>query len=256
MIDLTQQLERSITIRAPRDIVFSYFTDSARWANWWGAGSTIDPRPGGKVYVRYANGHEALGEVLSINPPNDLSFTWGFASGQPIGPGQSRVTISLRDEGEATRLTLTHELPSDQVRETHLQGWRYQLSLFSNVVANEIHANAMRSIDDWFADWVETDSTKRSATFSRIAIPDVLFQDQYSSLSGIEDLVEHSGAWQRFMSGVRLERKGDVRHCQGMVLSDWTVLTNDQPTGSGTNVFVFSPKGQIESVTGFWAPAS
>lgn len=253
MIDLTQQVERSITIRAPRDIVFSYFTDSARWEKWWGAGSTIDPRPGGKVLVRFSNGHEAAGEVVAMDPPNSLSFTWGYSSGQPIAIGQSRVTISLRDEGEATRLTLKHELPADQQKEVHLQGWRYQLSLFSNIVLNEIHANAITAIDDWFKTWVDPDATKRSETFSRIAIPDVLFQDQYSALSGIEDLVQHSGAWQRFMSGVRLERKGDVRHCQGVVLSDWTVMTNDKPTGTGTNVFVFSPRGQIESVTGFWA---
>ena len=36
-----------VRIEADRETVFRYFTDSGRWAAWWGAGSTIDPRPGG-----------------------------------------------------------------------------------------------------------------------------------------------------------------------------------------------------------------
>ena len=37
---LSHTLERSILIRARRDIVFRFFTDTSRWAAWWGAGST------------------------------------------------------------------------------------------------------------------------------------------------------------------------------------------------------------------------
>ena len=41
-------LDRTVDIGAPADVVFGYFTDSALWAAWWGAGSAIDPRPGGR----------------------------------------------------------------------------------------------------------------------------------------------------------------------------------------------------------------
>ena len=47
MNSLQHNLTRTIRIRAAREIVFGYFTDSARWANWWGAGSTIEAHPGG-----------------------------------------------------------------------------------------------------------------------------------------------------------------------------------------------------------------
>lgn len=50
---LPYRLDRTITIQAPRETVFRYFTESARWAAWWGAGSTIDPRPGGRMYIRH-----------------------------------------------------------------------------------------------------------------------------------------------------------------------------------------------------------
>jgi uncharacterized protein YndB with AHSA1/START domain len=30
-------IERELVIRAPRALVFRHFTDSERWARWWGA---------------------------------------------------------------------------------------------------------------------------------------------------------------------------------------------------------------------------
>ena len=42
--DLTETLDRKITIGARRETVFRYFTDSARFAKWWGAGSQMRGR--------------------------------------------------------------------------------------------------------------------------------------------------------------------------------------------------------------------
>src|SRR5882762_7201438 len=64
MSDLPHILERTVHIKAPRDAVFRYFTDSRLWAGWLGSGSTIDPRPGGKVLIRYPGGVEVSGEVV------------------------------------------------------------------------------------------------------------------------------------------------------------------------------------------------
>jgi uncharacterized protein YndB with AHSA1/START domain len=249
---LPHQLERHLTIRAPRAMVFRYFTDSARWANWWGAGSTIDPRPGGKVYIRYANGVEAAGEVIELQSPEQIVFTFGFVSGKPMPPGASRVTIRLAASGSETLVDLTHDFADAAVRDEHVQGWRYQLSLFANVVADELHANAEQAVDAWFTAWVEPNESTRAAMFKRIASPGVQFRDRYSAIESVDDLVAQTGAAQRFMPGVRLEKRGSIRHCQGMVLADWAMLHNGTERGGGTNVFVFAPTGVIEWVTGFW----
>ena len=63
---LPHHLDRTVVIEAPRDIVFRFFTDQARWAAWWGAGSTIDAKPGGKLLIRYPDGTEVSGEVLEV----------------------------------------------------------------------------------------------------------------------------------------------------------------------------------------------
>src|SRR4029077_14818063 len=102
MPELPYELELTVVIRATRDTVFRFFTDSTRWANWWGAGSTIDATPGGKVYIRHPNGAETVGEVLEVHAPEHIVFTYGYATGNPIPPGSSRVTIRLEPDSAGT----------------------------------------------------------------------------------------------------------------------------------------------------------
>ena len=253
--DLQYQLERAVVIRATPETVFRFFTDSARWASWWGAGSTIDPRPGGRVYIRYPNGVEGSGEIVSIHAPEEIVFTYGYASGKPIPPGSSRISIHLEPHAAGTRLHLRHEFADAAVRDEHVQGWRFQLSQFSNAVTNEANAQVSEMIDAWYEAWAITNEQGRAEAFARIATPGVLFRDRFSLLEGTGDLVAHTGAALRFMPGIRLERKGEVRHCQGMALCDWAALGSDGgPRMTGTSVFEFAADGRIESATGFTNP--
>ncbi len=255
MPELPYQLDRTVVIKAKPETVFRFFTDSARWASWWGAGSTIDATPGGKVYIRHANGIETLGEVLELLQPEHITFTYGFATGKPIPPGSSRVTIRLEPDEAGTRLHLRHEFAEAGVRDEHVQGWRFQLSLFSNVVANEVYADAANAADAWFNAWAIADDKSREDLLAKIVTPKIQFHDRFSLLDGLADLTAHTGAAQRFMPGIRLQRRGDVRHCQGMVLADWIAVDADaKERMSGTNVFMFRPDGKIVSVTGFSNP--
>jgi uncharacterized protein YndB with AHSA1/START domain len=250
---LTHQLDRTIVIGAPPEAVFRYFTDSSRWAAWWGEGSTIDARPGGRVLVRYPGGVEAAGEVVEVSPPARIVFSYGYITGKPIAPGSSLVTIRLEPAGGGTRLHLVHQFAEAAARDEHVQGWRYQLSLFANVVANEIHPDPAALVDRWFATWNETDEAARAAGLAAIAAEGVRLRDRFSCVEGTGELTLHIGASQRFMPGFRLQRDGEARHCQGTVLADWTAIGPDgQPRGRGTNVFTLDPGGRIESVTGFW----
>lgn len=252
MSALAHRLDRTILINAPRTAVFQYFTDSSRWASWWGTGSTIDSRPGGKVYIKYPEGTEVAGEVIEVRPPERIVFTYGYVAGDPMPPGSSRVTIQLAVERGATRLTLTHELESAAVRDQHVQGWRYQLSLFSNVVADRLNSGAAAVVDAWFDSWAEPDAGSRERTLERIAAPDLRFHDRFSNIAGLGELLPHIAAAQHFMPGMRMQRRGDVRHCQGTVLADFAVVGPDgKERAQGTNVFVFGPSGQIETATGF-----
>ena len=60
------------------------------------------------------------------------------------------------------------------------------------------------------------------------------FRDRFSLIDGMDDLRPHLAAVHRFMPGMRLERDGDVRHCQGTVLADWIARGADgQERGRG-----------------------
>lgn len=246
-------MDRTIVIGALPDAVFRFFTDNARWAAWWGVGSTIEPQAGGRVLVRHPGGVEAIGEVLDITPPHSLSFTYGYASGVPVAPGQSRVTIRLEAVNEGTTLYLRHEFAEPDAVHHHVQGWRYQLSLFGNAVANEIHADAASIADRWFNVWSNPDAATRDADLQPLVAPDVTMRDRFSLIVGESDLREHLAAVHRFMPGLTLTRDGDVRHCQGVVLADWVANSADgQVRGKGTNVFTLNALSEVESVTGLW----
>ena len=250
---LAHSLDRTLVIRAKRETVFRYFTDTARWAAWWGPGSTIDARPGGAMRIRYPDGTEAVGEVVEVTAPARIVFTYGYASGTPIPAGASRVTIDVDPHEAGSRVRLTHAFTDAAVRDQHIQGWRYQLSLFGNVVANEINKDPSSLVDAWFGAWAIADEGERRRALEAIAAPDVQFGDRFSVIDGRDELVEHIGGAIRFMSGFRIQRKGDVRHCLGTLLVEWTASRGEnQQFAAGANVFVLDANGRIASVTGFW----
>jgi uncharacterized protein YndB with AHSA1/START domain len=250
MKPLPYAVKREILIEADRETVFGFFTDSARWASWWGEGSTVEPRPGGALRIRHSNGFESVGEVLELVAPERFVFTFSLQGAQPVPAEESRVTIRLEPQADGTMLRLTHEVADSVTRDLLVQGWRFHFSLFANAVANYVNAGAPDVIDAWFAVWTEPDAAAREATLGRIAARKIRFRDRYSRLDGIDEIVAHTGAAQRFMPGIGLERKGNIRHCQGTVLADWVARSSDgHEKMSGTSVFLLGPGLKIDSVT-------
>jgi hypothetical protein len=207
------------------------------------------------VRIRYPDGTEVAGAILDVDPPRRLAFTYGYVKGTPIPPGASVVTIQLERHEAGTRLSLTHEFADAAVRDEHVQGWRYQLALFSNVVSDEVNADVGHAVDRWFAVWSEPDQDERARVLTEITLPSVTFRDRYGHTDGLGDLMPHVSAAQRFMPGIRLERRGEVRQCQGVALADWVAVSPDgQERASGTSVFNLDSTGRIQSVTGLWTP--
>ena len=251
---LDHTLERTVTIRARRATVFRFFTDPSLFAQWWGEGSLIEGRPGGVVTIRYPNGVAAAGQVVEIVPDERVVFTYGYdAADKGLPPGASRVTVTLEETRDGTRLTLRHDLPSAAMRDAHVPGWRYQLALFANAAARVEHADAATTVDRYLALWSEPDERLRRQTLDAIATPDMTFGDAFACTDGREDLAAHIGATQQHMPGLRLQRQGDVRQCQGVLLADWAAIGPDGAVaGRGTNVFLLAPDGRLSRATGFW----
>jgi uncharacterized protein YndB with AHSA1/START domain len=252
VIPLDFSLDRTVEIRASRATVFRFFTDSARWARWWGAGSTVEPRVGGAVLIVYPTGDRASGVVTELVPDERFAFTFGYeAAGKPIPPGGSLVTITLADAGGATRLVLRHDVATAATRDEHVQGWRYQLARFADVATADAFGAIAEPLAAWVAAWNEPDADARRALFERCTIDTVRFRDANGDLYGRDELAGHVGAIHRFMPGMRLEARGTPRRGHDVALADWAIVAADGTARmTGTNVVRFDVDGRIADVVG------
>lgn len=253
---LETTVERTILILAEPRTVFRYFTDPERFAAWWGAGSTIEGRVGGKLLIRYPNGETASGEVLEIVPDTFVAFTYGYdAPGKPIPPGGSRVTVALEGRRGGTLVTLRHEVSDVKTRDAHVAGWRHQMAVFSTVVAKEQHRGLADVLDRYFAAWNERTPEGVRAALEDSVAEDVEYRDAFGALFDREELAAHLALVPVHMPGLTLRRAGEPRQCQGWGLVDWVAEGADGVAkAKGTNVFTLAPDGRLARVTGLWGP--
>jgi uncharacterized protein YndB with AHSA1/START domain len=251
-VTLEFSLNRTVEIRASRATVFRFFTDSLRWARWWGAGSTVDPRVGGAITIVYPTGDRASGVVREIVPDERFTFTFGYeGAGKPIAPGGSLVTITLADARGVTRLELRHDVDSVETRDHHVQGWRHQLARFADVVSDDVFGAIAEPLAAWIAAWNESDAAAVRALLDRAVVDDVRFRDANGDLYGREELAGHISAVHRFMPGLRLEARGTPRRAHDTALADWAIVTADGTARmTGTNVVRFALDGRIADVVG------
>lgn len=254
MNELPHVLDRTVVIRAPRPLVFRYFTDSERFAKWWGAGSHIEGRVGGAVRIVYPNGVVARGEVTRLEPDRLVAFTYGYEDAQkPIPVGGSLVTVTLQDHRDGTQLALRHDFGTAVARDQHVPGWRFQLAVFANVATDEAQAGVERQVDTWFAAWNEGDAGQRDALLAGCASDDVRMQDRWSCVTGRDELAQHIAMCLLHAPGTTMRRRGAPRHCQGTALVDWAATdAQGNPRGQGTNVVMLAADGRIAGVVGFW----
>jgi len=251
--ELPFSLERTVLIRARRETVFGFFTDSVKFSQWWGPGSEIEPHRGGRVSIRYPNQVAASGEVLEIDPVERIVFSYGYESGSPIAPGGSTVTITLEQLREGTRVRLRHDIADAPTRDHHVQGWRYQMAVFANVVSSEEHAHVNERADKFLAAWGEPDAAVQAQLLGESVIPEIIFRDKFSATEGLEDLKLHLAAAVKHMPGVRVRREGEVSQCQGTAVIRWVVIgPNAAEIGRGMNICDLAPDGRFARVVGFW----
>lgn len=131
-------LEVSVLIAAEPATVFPYFVDPARYVQWMGRDAELEPVPGGTYRVRMRDGVEVGGRFVEVDPPRRLVFTWGWAGDTALPPGSSRVVVTLEPEAGGTRVVLRHhDLPDEQQRQHHGDGWRAYLGRLARRLAGE-----------------------------------------------------------------------------------------------------------------------
>ena len=121
-------------IKAPRERVFAAWTTPADILKWFGPetcqvlSAKVNLRPGGDYHYRVKS--EGMGEInldgvfREVKRPSKLVYTWNFSGHPKLDFGESQVTVEFLDRKGATEIQITHEqLPSEEVKEDHNQGW-------------------------------------------------------------------------------------------------------------------------------------
>ena len=119
MID---RVELQAEVDAPRVLVFPLLATAEGLAKWLDE-AELEPSVGGRVRLRLRDA-VATGQVLSLQPPQHISFSWDWEA-QPLG-ALSVVAFDAIDHGSRTHVTIRHVgLPGPRQVELHEQMWRY-----------------------------------------------------------------------------------------------------------------------------------
>lgn len=130
-------------IKASPAKVFAAWTDPEKIKQWWGpTGMTaflaeVDPRLGGYFHVAMRGADEEVHDVSGIYkefvPNEKLVMSWTWIT---MPERESQLTITLKADGDATILTLLHEMFADeQARDDHNSGWSQALDKLETVYA-------------------------------------------------------------------------------------------------------------------------
>ena len=144
--DFNLTLERRIA--APRARVYKAWTDPDEVRQWWAlSGMTVeiadfDIRVGGRFRLglrsQEGNLHVAGGEYSVVDPPARLVHTWQWEDREPGDTQVMRVTVEFIEDGDATRLVLTHEdFRSQEAADRHNEGWSNKLDCIEQYLREE-----------------------------------------------------------------------------------------------------------------------
>lgn len=140
---MTEPVGKSVTVRWSVEDAFARFTEGM--AAWWPLRThsvggenaetcLFEGRAGGRILERGRDGTEARwGTVLTWEPPRRVIFTWH--------PGRApetaqEVEVTFAEEGQRTRLTLTHRgwealgAGADAARRRYASGWTPALARY------------------------------------------------------------------------------------------------------------------------------
>jgi glutathione S-transferase len=142
-----EKLTITRTFNDSRERVFDAFTRKDAIQAWYGPeGFTvpsvaIDPKPGGKYRIEMhspeGSVHVITGQFREVSRPEKLVFTWAWLDGAGVGP-ESLVTLTFKDKGGATEMTLVHSgFATVEARDAHNGGWTSSLECLTAMLAGK-----------------------------------------------------------------------------------------------------------------------
>lgn len=123
------------TFAADVSTVFSFVTETEHLLKWWGPEGMSVPvhqldltRPGAwdSNMVNAEGGkHKVSGEVIAVDPPHSVEFTWGWHDENDERGHNSRVRFEVKSNGSGgSHFKMIHsDLADEESANNHNGGW-------------------------------------------------------------------------------------------------------------------------------------
>lgn len=145
MTDVT--LERHF--KAVPETVFAYLSEPEHLSKWWGPEyvtlgehSTDFTKLGPWYAIMHGTDgqqYKVSGQVLEVDPPKSLSYTWGWHDPEDTRGHNSIVSYHLEAHPDGgTRFILSHaDLPDPETAEDHANGWASSMQNFETYLTQQ-----------------------------------------------------------------------------------------------------------------------
>jgi uncharacterized protein YndB with AHSA1/START domain len=156
-LDLESDPRSIIGVRefeAPRDLVFSAWTDPRHLAQWWGPNGftttthSFDLRPGGvwRFVMHGPDGRDYQNRITfdEVMPPERIVYRHG---GDDVEPVQFKTTVIFEDIGGRTRMTWRGDFPSADERNRVVKEYQADQGLVQTMARLGDYVSSMNGRD-------------------------------------------------------------------------------------------------------------
>lgn len=121
----------------PIDRVWRAVTSPEHLVRWFPSEVEIDLVPGSEIQFGSFEGDAAHGQVLEVDPPHHLAFSWDT----------DRLAFDLRSNGSGTTFVLTHFFDDRAGAASFATGWEICLTALSDLLAGNPPQRSGRGTD-------------------------------------------------------------------------------------------------------------
>ncbi|HYW06217.1 MAG TPA: SRPBCC family protein [Longimicrobium sp.] len=119
-----REIEQSRVFAAPRELVFTAFTDPHHIAQWWGPNGftntvhSMDVRPGGsfRFVMHGPDGKDWPNLIVYTEVVRPERLVYSHGSGEENDPNGFHVTVTFDEEDGGTKVTMTSLFASAEAR--------------------------------------------------------------------------------------------------------------------------------------------
>lgn len=127
--------------------VFAFVTEPENLPKWWGPESmslkehALDfsqPGPWSSTLINAEGGlHKMSGEVVTVDAPRSVEFTWGWHDEADARGVESKVRFEVHpvDTGGSLFRLIHSGLPSEEAAQNHGKGWASTLASLERLLA-------------------------------------------------------------------------------------------------------------------------